>query len=586
MLLIGALTWPLYLSSSSFTGSWLEDLWFMWHQNQTIAAGHLPSLFFNYPRGVFYPEYAFYGGTLNTVTGTLTYVLGNSPLPAYVLTYVFAAAAAYGGWYWIARQAGLGVWQCQAPGLVFVTSSYYLTMIYADGDWPELMAVSMIPLMIAAALSILRARTLRVGPAIALLIGCILFAGSHVLTLVWGSTTIGILGLAIVICVPQARQQFSRRGVGRVARLMVPALLASAWFLVPAAAYESSTWIASEYPAWQSVLRGSMSLVSMHHLFTLSRATASPSDTAFALSLPILVMAWVLVGFVLALPAGLRCPWVRALCVCVAFTACLIVLMTHAGLILALPRYYSTLQFSYRLENYVLLGVSGAVLSILVLAQGRLRRLRFWTFWALPPVLVVAVVGAAQQTAAYPATTNRNAAVAGWSDQLAVPESTSSEGVLKDYIDVHEPLLNGSRVHQPLLSGSEAHPQILRGSFRDLAMIDFATSPVQGERLSAESSLRSGELANSNLFAPPSFVRVTGARIVGINAEDGADVLEADPDLATSHGGGAPSASALISVTSSASFPIVLGRLLTICAAVALLVQIGALAVRRRKRTT
>ena len=39
------------------------------------------------------------------------------------------------------------------------------------------------------------------------------------------------------------------------------------------------------------------------------------------------------------------------------------VAMTHAGLILALPRMYATLQFSFRLESFVLLGVSAAIVA-------------------------------------------------------------------------------------------------------------------------------------------------------------------------------------------------------------------------------
>ncbi len=82
------------------------------------------------------------------------------------------------------------------------------------------------------------------------------------------------------------------------------------------------------------------------------------------------MIAWVLVSLAIFLRRGLRGTWIRVLLICAALTTFLIVLMTHAGLILALPRAYATLQFSYRLESYVLLALSGTVLAALVLDQG------------------------------------------------------------------------------------------------------------------------------------------------------------------------------------------------------------------------
>jgi hypothetical protein len=589
--LMVALTWPLYLTSSSFAGSWGLDLWFVSKQSLTIQGGHLPSFFLNYPHGVFYPLYAFYGGTLFALTAAASLVLGDAQIATYVLTYLLAVAAAYGGWYWISRQAGLGRWDGQVPGIVFVTASYYLTMIYADGDWPELVAISTIPLMIAAGVSILRADRLRMGPALAFTISAVVFFGSHALTLVWGATTIVVVALAIVACVPQARREISRRGPGRLAGLAVPAMLVSAWFLVPAAIYESSTWIASEYASWASVLRSSMSLVSTDHLFTLSRATASPGDVAFALSLPILAMAWAFVGLALALLSGRRGPWMRILLICAGFTTAMIVFVTHAGLILALPRYYSTLQFSYRLENYALLGLSGSVLSILVLAKTETRsRLRSWSRWALPSILAVAVVGSIQQVAAYPSTKNRDAEVASRSTEAEASESTSLEttpaqamssgGVLKDYVDVKQPILESPGVAPQILTGSDVHPPLRHVALQSLPLIEFDTTTPQAESVVTATNFRQGELVNSNLFGSPGLVHVTGAKIVAINGEDGADVLAVGP---ASNGTGASAGTRTISVSTSSGVPVVLGRALSICAVIALVLQFALMALRRRR---
>src|SRR5271155_2117218 len=95
VLLIGALTWPLMFTSSVFEFDWLTHLWLIWQQSLAIRANHAPSFFLNYSHSVFDPQYAFYGGTIYAIAGTLSLVLGNSPLPTYVLTYLIAFAASY-----------------------------------------------------------------------------------------------------------------------------------------------------------------------------------------------------------------------------------------------------------------------------------------------------------------------------------------------------------------------------------------------------------------------------------------------------------------------------------------------------------
>jgi hypothetical protein len=598
-LLIGALTWPLYLTSSSFAGMWGLELWFMWKQSLMIGAGHLPSVFFNYSQGVFTPQYMFSGGTPDALGGALAVALGNAPIAAYVLTYLFGFAAAYGGWYWIAHQAGLGRWQAQAPGLVFITSSSYLTLIYARGDWPEFVGVSMMPLLISAGASILRADRLRLWPALALTISCVLFVGSHVLTLVWGFTSIALVGLAIVVCVPQARCEISRRGIARLAAVGIPAALLTAWFLAPAAVYQSSTWIADQSAAGiASVLRHSMHTVSMHNLFTLSRATAAPGAPGLALSLPVAAMAWALVGLALAAFAGLRGPWARILIICAGFTALMMVTMTHAGIILALPHYWATVQYSLRLESEVLLGLSGTLLSLLVLAKTETPRLRPWVRWALPPVLAISVVGAVQQTAAYPSTGDRYAVLAGWEQAPTASEASSAllssteavssgllsrDGVLNEYLDMHQPLLMGANAHPPLLEDSSVKPTILSGSFEHFPFVHFDTASAPGSRVSVSTPLRPGERLNTNLFGWPSLVSVTGARIIGVNSQDLADVLEVSPASSSIAGRGVSGRSGTISVASATAFPVVLGRVLTACGAIALLLQLGALAIRHRR---
>ena len=109
-------------------------------------------------------------------------------------------------------------------------------------------------------------------------------------------------------------------------------------------------------------------LVSSGNLFTFSRASDAPETPDFILALPVLAIVWVLVGIAISLRPGARgrrggveegvvdrcCPD-RGLWRC----------DDPSGPVLALPRPYTLLQFGYRLETYVLLGLSASMLVIL-----------------------------------------------------------------------------------------------------------------------------------------------------------------------------------------------------------------------------
>jgi hypothetical protein len=517
LLLIVALAWPLLFSDATFNEDWLNHLWYMWHQSLAIRANHLPSFFLNYSRGIFYPIYAFYGGTVYALTGALSLVLGNAPLDAYVLTYLLGFIAAYAGWYWASRMFGVGRWLAHVPGIVFVTSASYLMIIYGLGDWPEFLAVSMMPLMIASGLAVIRAERLRPLPAIALAVSSIVFFGSHLLTVIWGSTALMIVGAAILAFVPEARRSISWPKALRVLAIVVPAALVSAWFLLPTVAYESNTVIAQSYPIFRRLLRHSMYTVAARHLFTLSRAHAS--GTVVTTALPVLAIVWVLAGIGIAWRARCRGTWMRLLIVLCSATALLLIVMTHAGLILALPRIYATLQFSFRLESYVLLGIAGAVLAALVVNRNGSPAVKYWT-WALVPVLAVSVIGAMQQTAAHPSGVSRKLALSSY-----LQPRYESEGLL-DYVDDQVRVI---KTHLPLL--------------------DIPPESVRDDRASIAVHEPRGQLVDTNIRSAPELVHVVGARIVGVDAEAN-DVLEVG-------------AGGRVTVTTASSVPIVAGRLLT-----------------------
>jgi hypothetical protein len=564
--LLAVLTWPLLFTYSGFANDWEHHLWLLWHQSLSIQSGDFPSLYLNSSYSVFYPLYAFYGGTLYAVGGLLSLALGGSPLQAYVLIYLLDFAAAFGGWYWLARMAGVGRWLAIVPGLIFVTSTYYLVLLYVRGDWAEFTGVSTIPLMVAAGLSVLRAERPRVGARMALAASAILFFGAHNITILLGLTTLALSALAILACVPEARRSVTRRGAIRLARIAVPAALVSAWYLLPALAYQSSTHIAHEHQHTREQLRSTVGLVSLGHLFTFSRTygPAVPAPYYLSLSLPVLAIAWVLAG-ILVLPRGSRQrTWLRLLLVFSGVTVLIAVMMTHAGLLLALPRVYSTIQFSYRLETYVLLGLSAAVLAALALARQRSRWARAWS-WMAVPVCAVSLFGAIQQTSALPNPGQ---------DRYEALESYGEvdTGNNQDFQDVSEPVIPA----------------------RNLAALDIPFESVHGDRVSFTTQLPPGTLAATNIGAGSDLVHVTGATAVGVDSETGDMVLRIGSGGAGGEesgvAGGGPgvaggasgsSAAQTISVSTGKSLPIVLGRVLTMLGLALLALELAVLPARR-----
>ncbi|HEY3829283.1 MAG TPA: hypothetical protein VGL57_08815 [Solirubrobacteraceae bacterium] len=546
------LAWPLLFSNASMGSDWLLHLWYLWHQSLAIRANHFPSLYLNYSRAVFFPEYAFYGGTLYALAGILSLALGDAPLTAYILTYCIGFAAAYAGWYWMARIVGLGRWEAHAPGFVFITSAAYITIVYGRGDWPEFIGVSMIPLMTAAGLSVLRADRLRIWPALALLGASVLFSGSHNMTLLWGTTFLALIGLAILVLVPQARHMLTRRGVIRIASLLVPAVLVNAWYLLPAIAYESHTIIGSGYLRgsryWQTMLHNSMHRVSARNLFSFPPVVSTPGYLIF--SLPMLAVVWILTSTAILLRIGSRGVWMRVLLIISGVTILMLLVMTHVGIIEALPRPYTILQFSYRLESYVLLGLSGMLLAVLVLVkQSGTPHIKLWT-WTLAPVLLVSTVGAIQQLNGVPLTGNRELILSSYLN--VQPPGFGQPLLLEDY----------TTTAVPMMTNTEVIP----------TTVYFPPSAVNHDQISEVVHLRAGQLVGSNIGGGPEVVHVTGARVVGVDPEGG-DVLEILPPANGT-------STETISLSRGNSLPVTLGHLLTLIALALLAAELTWLVIR------
>ena len=263
--LLVMLTWPLFTEGDRLMGDYPTDTWFIMHQADSLRQGVFPSHFLHADNGVFYPIFAFYGGTLFALAGACSLIVG-SAWTTQGIVYVLALATAYGGWVWLARLAGLRSWQVHAPALLYVTAPYVITNAIVRQDLTESVATSVIPLLVASALSVLRADRLRAGPVAALAGSTIVLGGSHNLTLLWGLTILVPVVLVLAAAVPEARRLVTRRGLLRVLAVVAPAMAVNAWYLLPDLAYYSHTLIVERVDEWKATLRNPGPAMKAKHL--------------------------------------------------------------------------------------------------------------------------------------------------------------------------------------------------------------------------------------------------------------------------------------------------------------------------------
>jgi hypothetical protein len=360
---------PMAFTERTFAPDWTNDVWLVWKQGQSIAdLGH-PSYYLHAsPLGAFYPIYAFYGGTLWAVAGLLEVLIG--PFKATFALYLFAFAAAYAGWTWLAMKAGLRGWVAYLPGCIAVTAPYVVTLAYGRGDFGEEIATSMLPLAAASGLAIFRDNRLRPLPVAAFLLSLALLTGAHTLTLVWGTSVLLLIAAAAAIC----WWDLVRPRLGRVLRLAGLAVLAAAinaWVLVPLALYAQDTWIGNSPEPLSS-----LNFTEAAQLFSPLRSTAQTGVAAdIQAQLPVLALACVLVigaiawrglsrerrlyaGFLAALLAGI------------------LLLLLVPSLIDHLPRYWRFFVFPYRLLAYANLAVVGLLILVLAGVRDRPRTYR------------------------------------------------------------------------------------------------------------------------------------------------------------------------------------------------------------------
>lgn len=360
---------PMLLTGRTFGADWTNHLWLMYAQSDAISHGG-PSLFLHADSlGIFYPHYAFYGGTLYASGGALSVLLGGHVVVAYLAMWLFAFLLAYGGMLWLSFQIGLDGWRAHAAPVVLLTSAYFITNALARGVLPELIATAAIPLLLASTFSILRSSELKFGPCAALVMATVIFTGSHNLTLIWGTLIIGALALAGIAAIPSLGRVSVRKAL-TIAGLGALGIAVNAWFLFPDLAYSQRTSITGVGPFL--FVDVSDWFDSPANLFAVLRSAPAKSTTPnLDTQLPVFIFAWGIVAGVLSLRFGVRGRVMRAIAGTTAVLALFLGLLMMNWPWDFLPKTLRIIQFTYRLESYVLIAV--ALLVALLL-----RSMRHW----------------------------------------------------------------------------------------------------------------------------------------------------------------------------------------------------------------
>jgi hypothetical protein len=365
VVVIALLVMPMIVTKRSFGHDWTLHLWLIREQQLNINAMSHPDLFVSVTRfGVFYPLFVYTGSGLYAVGGYLAILLGNRPVVAYKLLYVAGFVTAYGGMTWLSAQLGLRNWRAQAPGLVLVTGTYFITDFVGRGDLGEFIALAVIPMLIAACRSVFTQPRTRARDLIALVTAAFFFTGSHNITLLWGSIFIAFLTIVCFVAFAPAglpRLQWTR--LSAVASSLAIGTGLNAWFLVPDLRYGLDTLIARS-----NENRVPRTVLTKPGLLLNPLRPADPATLPFGrdlrVSLPWMFALWALVVAVFlwrARDGSSR----RAFAGVFGVSLVYLTLVCWQGAWVHAPHVLYNLQFPWRLNAYILLCT--ALLVILAL---------------------------------------------------------------------------------------------------------------------------------------------------------------------------------------------------------------------------
>jgi hypothetical protein len=534
--IFGLLT-PLLFTDRTFSTDWGNHLWLIWVQGRNIADLGEPSYFLQSNLGAFYPYYAFYGGSTYAALGFLSEVFGLEG--AVLIGYAGALAAAYLGWTWIAMQLGVRGWQAQLPGCIAVTAPLAMTNLYGRGDIPEAIATSMIPLVAASGLQMLRERRVKAWPGAAYVLAVAVLTGTHTLTLVWGVVFVAVCMALLAACYWRSLRARSR-GVLQLAGLTVLGAAINAWMLMPLVLYHSKLIERDPDPI------NLTAYTDPQWLFSLFRDAGDPYPVVTAdinAQLPVLALLWAL--FCGVLYWRFVSPPNRRLALgLLVLGGGLLLLVLSPSLISELPRAMQFIQFPYRILTYVDLVVVGLV----TLALAGVQRDKSTS---LAPVLALAAIA----TFNFVLSVDQSFDVRSW--LLGREEAHISSVTLPRTWYASRQFADGmAPVVEPSLDSS----RLLVGDGGDAVTAVYPPGPAG--------------TVETNVATGPYFVSVSGARAVG-RTEDGLMVvaLPRSPDRPRR-----------VVVRAAWGTAMTVGRWLTVLSlTVALALAAAAIAVRRRR---
>jgi hypothetical protein len=397
---------PNVLTHNGFGLDTSNHAWLIWIQGLSIAHTGHPSLFLSAGgggaygpdltgAGLFEPYFAFYGGTLYALAGALSALLGQRPQVAYVLSSGLFIAMAYRGVWLLARQAGVRAFVAHLPALIFVTSAYYVTDLFARGAWPEFAALSALPFVLAYGLRLLR-EPWTVRPVALFAFGAVILTGSHNISLLWSSIIVLVVGFIAWVAMGKGRPQLRR--VRNLFGLFVLSTAVNAWFLLGDVLRSGKVMVTAGSGLDWDQTKSFDPLINTVNLF---RVTPKDSGTyGLAVTAPVLAVLFAILLMVvgqLSVPAApkfvRRLWWVLAIGV-----VALVGMMTmHAGGWDFLGAPFTRIQFPYRLAGWVALGSALLLALALAVVGSPPRGTRAWIVGLGVVLLALTLIQSAEQ---------------------------------------------------------------------------------------------------------------------------------------------------------------------------------------------
>jgi hypothetical protein len=372
-----------------------------------------------------------------------------------------------------------------------------------------------------------------------------LFTGSHNITLLWGTIAIAALVAVAFFAVPTLRS-VPRRRVFYVLGLGALGVAVNAWFLLPDIVYTGKTAVSG---STNGLIAASDLFSTPGNVFSpLRHAPAGSTTPDLDAQLPVLIGLWAIAVAVLSIRPGfdqrLRRIAAGLAVAIVVFVALLILRFPWDHF----PHTLTLIQFTYRLESYIVL-----MLALLVVVM--LRAIAVWderspdvARWLKASLAVVLVIGFGQA--------------------MAQAWGTGSFNVLaRDdaVVSVH----NLPKSWFPAGDFRDRSATVAAGK---LGTLSFDPATVTDNRVAVHAP--SGNTVATNIAGGSYLVKVSGAKSVGRTA-DGFRVITPD--------GSSPK----VVVTGANPLPVVLGRWITfvalgIAAGLALFCAYTTLVARRR----